>query len=851
MDQQLKAIIIFVIGIVAFGLFVWYFAAEQDRKKRLVGTMLALLLVGFGAYTVGFEKMQKGIDLAGGAAFRVKIAPTEGKTVSRQDAESAKEIIEKRLAPLGNKDIVVTVQGEDEIYVEVPGIDPKQIEENRAIIERVAKLEFKLVHPQSKSLIDSRGDATWDESKKQFVGVIEPSWDELPMKESEPDDPAAVKKKPEVNPEDAKLTRDEQEKKRLEQVYKDRKTIVVKHTPELSGKSVKQAWPAAEPGSANYMIHVKLREGSKDAKEDYGDQMAQITKKNLGRPLAIVVDNEVISAPSIQGEFGADFQITGKFTLQEATDLSGALMNPLENPLKIVQASQTSPTYGDAIIKQGIMAGIAGLIATLIFMCIYYRLAGLIAVFGLAVNLLLLLAAMVIFDFTLTMPGIAGILLTLGIAVDANVLIYERMREEFRAGKTLGGAIKASYEKAFTAIFDSNLTSLITSVIMILLATGAVKGFGVTLTVGILASLFSSLLITRVCFSWLEGAGLKSLSFMSLIKNQFINFMGQRKVAMTLSFGLSTIALIFLIMKGQKSLGYELRGGELISLQGVTEEQVVSSLKNLHSAQAEDGKTEEFSFTTQTVQPLGDASAYINVRTNFGHGDDAISQLEKDLKIDIKASDLQQIGPAIGSQMLKDSIWAVLWGLVGIFVYLAFRYEVPFALGGIIALTHDVIIVAGICALAGREIGMILIGAFLTIAGYSINDTIVIFDRIRETLRNSREDLEHVMNEAISATLSRTILTSGVTLIVVISMYLFGGSAMADFSFAMLIGIVIGTYSSIFVASPIVLWWAKKWNLNLRKVILDADLAKIQAQSNLEREVVKPEPKSKAKPSKA
>ena len=371
---------------------------------------------------------------------------------------------------------------------------------------------------------------------------------------------------------------------------------------------------------------------------------------------------------------------------------------------------------------------------------------------------------------------------------------------------------------------------------MIVVATGAVKGFGVTLTIGILASLFSSLLITRVCFSWLEGQGLKKLSFLSLISNRYIDFMKRRRAFIISSFVLAGLALVVLAIKKEKALGYELRGGDLMSLTGLTEQQVQEALGDVKSATLKNGTTEAFGFTVQTIKPLGDAKAYLNVRTNPEHGETAKAELRKDLGAAFEITDEQHAGPAVGAAALKASIWAVLIGLLGIFIYLSFRYEIPFAIGGIVALSHDVLIVAGVCALCGREIGMILIGAFLTIAGYSINDTIVIFDRIRENLRTSSSDLATVMNEAISATLSRTILTSGVTLIVVIAMYFFGGPAMNDFSFAMLVGIIIGTYSSIFVASPLVLWWAKTRKLNLQKAILDADQMRLEALSGMEKE---------------
>lgn len=832
--EYIKALIIFFVGLIAFVLFMWYFAAEEARKKRLLGTVLTVVLTGFSIFTLLSEKLKKGIDLEGGAAFRVQVVPAEGRTVTKMEAEAAKEIIERRLAPLGNKDLIATVQGEDIIYVEVPGISPEEIENNRKIIETVAKLEFRLVHPESDQLIAARAP---EES------VIEPGYDELinqdrEAKEEETADKAAKK----LNTEDAKLHRDEQAKKREEKLRKEKHTIVVKHTPEMSGKSVKNAFVSMRPGTASYQINVKLR-------SEYGDQMLALTKKNIGKPMAIVVDGEVISAPRINGEFGDSFEVTGNFTEKQARDLASALSNPLENPLKIIQSSQTSPTFGESVIRQGLFAGVAGLVFTLIFMAIYYRLAGIIAVIALLVNTLILLAAMIIFDFTLTMPGIAGMLLTLGIAIDANVLIYERMREEFATGKSFKAAIEASYNKAFTAIFDSHVTSLITSILMIGLATGAVKGFGVTLTVGIAASLFSAVLITRVCFSWLDSFGLKKLTFLHLISNRYIDFMSKRRIFVTASVILSIVAIAALAIKGKKALGYELRGGDLVSLTGATEEKVVESLADVKALTLPDGTKETFSYTIQTIKPLGEELEYVNVRTNANLGGFAKAEILKDIPT-VKITDEQHIGPAVGDEMLKDSILAIVFGLLGIFIYLTFRYEVPFAIGGIISLTHDVIMAAGVCAIFGREIGMILIGALLTIAGYSINDTIVIFDRIRDNLRTSKADLATVMNEAISATLSRTILTAGVTLIVVLAMFFFGGPSMNDFSFTMLIGIVVGCYSSIFVASPIVLWWAKKHKLNLQKSILDADQMRLEAMSGMEKEVPEAPVKGLPSPSK-
>lgn len=798
--------LVLVVGLVSVALFVWYFSADSDRRKRVAGTWLAIILVAFSVFCISLG-IKKGIDLQGGAAFLVRVQAPEGRQVSRDALEHAQEVIEKRLNPEGTKDVIVTPQGEDRLYVEVPGLSDEEIRESRSIIERPAKLEFRLLHP--KNVVGGRAvpNPPGDES-------IEPGYVKMPYRLKEPE-PGEAPPSPEELP-----------------------TIFVKNRAELLGDSVKNAYAGLPPGALYYMISVELN-------SEAGKKMEQITAANIGQPMAIILDNVVISAPTIQGKFGASFQITGHFDEKEARELASALENPLQNSLLVEQSSTTSPAYGAEVIKQGIWSAIAGLIATLAFMVFYYRLSGTIAVVGLVVNLLLLLGAMQVFGFTLTMPGIAGIILTLGMAVDANVLIYERLREEFRAGRPLSSAINVAYDKAFSAIFDSNITTLITSIIMVVIATGAIRGFGISLVVGIVASLFSALLITRVCFMWLSSRGLQKLSFLHLIQNRLYDFMSVRKICFVISGVLMAGCLAVVAVKGERVLGYELRGGDSISLQnpgGLTEQQINDSLKDF--SLTVNGQTfDATSFNVQTVTPIGSAP-YFNIRTAPGTASAILAELKKDLAGEDAAkaevfdkADIQTMGPAVGGSMLKRSIYALVAGIAGIFIYLSFRFEFPFALGTIVALLHDVVFAIGACALAGKEIGLILVGAFLTIAGYSVNDTIVIFDRVREDLRTMKGDLSEVLNHAISATLSRTVITSGVTALAVLAMFFFGGKSLADFSFAMLAGMISGTYSTIFIASPVVLWWAKKRNLNLRKQMLDAEAARLEAISNIEREV--------------
>ena len=807
MDKYLPYLVL-GIGVLAAGLFVAYFASETDRRKRLMGSLLALILTAFSIFCIFEGKgVKRGIDLQGGASFLVRVQPAEGRAVNPDILAEAQEIIESRLNPTGGKDVVVTPQGVDRLYVEVPGLTDQEIANSKSVIERVAKLEFRLLGPEGFQFTNEADQSIKPGLQKmRYLGDRE-----------ETRDAAAEAGKPKVKPD---------------------KFLWLKNRPEMSGKSVKSAFAALYPGSVNYHIVVELR-------SEAGEQMRKLTRANIGRPMAIILDGEVLSAPTINGEFGSNFEITGGFGEQEARDLSSALMNPLENPLLVEQSSTISPTYGAETVKQGIYACLAGLGLTLFFMMIYYRLSGIIAVVGLVVNLLLLLGAMRVFDQTLTMPGIAGIILTLGMAIDANVLIYERMREEFRAGRSFTSAIAASYEKAFSAIFDSNITTLITSIIMIVIATGAVKGFGLSLTIGLVASLFSALLITRVCFLWLSGAGLKKLSFMELIGNRLYDFMGKRKLWLTISALVCGSMIAVVAVKGSKVLGYELRGGDILSLtnvSGATEDGVRGALQDWKFTARDGAAFDATNLNVSTVKPLT-GEPYVIVRSPPATAESLKTKLADTLggndeakRRPVLESSAESMGSAVGGEMLKKSIWALALGLVGIFIYLTFRFEMPFAIGGIVAILHDVTIAVGVCAIAGKEIGLILIGAFLTIAGYSINDTIVIFDRVRDNLRTMTGDLKDILNHAISATLSRTIITSGVTALAVIAMWLFGGKAMADFSFAMLIGMISGTYSTIFIASPVVLWWAQRRKLNLRQQILDADAVKLEALSGIERE---------------
>jgi len=511
------------------------------------------------------------------------------------------------------------------------------------------------------------------------------------------------------------------------------------------------------------------------------------------------------------------FVINGLDGPGEAEALTKVLSNPLTNKLNFESASEISASLGHTALLQGEYAGITGLILCFIMMIIYYRFAGLVAIVGLTINALLLLGAMSIFGFELTLPGIAGIVLTLGVAVDANVLIYERLREEKEAGRPFRVAIRNSFDKAFSAIFDSNITSLITAVILYWMATGTIKGFAVTLTVGVITSMIGAILVTRVLFYWADTIGImKDVKFLNLFKRKSnINFMGQRGWSCSISAILLVICIVVGAMKGKDCLGMDFTGGSSISY--------LVNKGDVSVKEAEDVVNKLALTQKATVQEVAEStdSSKVNILVNFSDNAQDKTEITSALKksfpvLDNAPFSEETIGQSMGYDTLITSAWALFFGILGIMIYLTVRFEWTFAIGAVIALTHDVLLVLGLVIISGTELNVIHIGALLTVAGYSINDKIIVFDRIREYIRyaDPNDSAEQIMNEAINQTLSRTLLTSLSTLAVLVCLYFFGGPSMEDFAWTISAGILIGTYSSIFIASPAALLFSKKHGLH-------------------------------------
>ncbi|MEY2428794.1 MAG: SecD/SecF fusion protein [Verrucomicrobiota bacterium] len=700
-------------------------------------------------------KIRRGLDLQGGTSFLMEMETN--RLANASDAggalSQAVEVLRKRVDKFGVAEPLIQEAGNNRILVSLPGLSHDAQEEAKISLQRAAFLEFRLVHPESKQLIEE--------------GVVEPGYEILRLKEKHGDGREMTE------------------------------SILVKKHAEMNGSGIKSAM----------VVRGNLGEPQIDFTLDgqSAERFGDITRENLHQRLAIVLDGALLSAPVIQSpiETGRG-QITGQFDPKQAQDLASGLQNPLRAPLDIIESREVDPTLGKDSIRSGIKACIYGTLAVSVFMLVYYMIAGMVANIALIANIIILLGVMCAIGTTFTLPGIAGIVLTVGMAVDANVLIYERIREETAKGKSLRGAISAGYARAFTTIFDSHVTTLISSIILWKMGTGSVQGFGVALTIGVAASLFTALVVTRLIFDFLLARGwLKSIPMLHFIRATKLDFMKLAKPAFMISWLLIFIGVGYGFHRGKSVFGVDFVGGDTITFafeQKLPVDQIRSALekagiKDPHIQYQKDLSSGRETLRVDSLSTTGD-----KVR-------DTLTEMSS-AKFSVLGRD--HVGASIGEEIRRSALIAALLSLFGILVYVAFRYEFSFAVGAVLAVIHDVLMTIGWYCLSGREFNATTVAAILTIIGFSTNDTIVIFDRIREDLKlGIRGSFREVMNQALNQTLSRTLITSGTVFIATLSLYIFGGGAINDFAFTFLIGILTGTYSSIYIASALVLWWHK------------------------------------------
>ena len=587
----------------------------------------------------------------------------------------------------------------------------------------------------------------------------------------------------------------------------------------LTGDVITNVGYGLSPGGKGYEVSMQMNTAG--AREWRRITRAASQEQNKRR-IAIVLDNAVYSAPQVNDEIpNGSSSISGNFTLEESKDLSNILKaGKLPAPVRIVEEVVVGPTLGQEAIMDGLVSMFAGVIIVVLMLIMYYNKGGLVADIALLFNIIFTLGILASFNSVLTLPGIAGIVLTIGMSVDANILIMERIKEELANGKSLLTAIELGYDKAFSSIFDSNLTTILTGVILFLLGEGPVKGFAMTLIIGVLCSFFTAVYITKVILLWMaKNKKDDAISFDTFIsknafKNLHFDFIGKRKIAYFASSAILVVGLVLTYMQGGLNLGVDFKGGRSY---------IVEFKNPVVASDIRSGLNEYFEGTGSEVKTYGSdtkvkiTSSYL-VDDETAAADSSVSAaLVKGLTNYGKGNSFEvlsssKVGATVADDIKNASWKAMLASLVGIFLYIFLRFKKwQFSLGGVVALFHDTLMVLAIFAILRAfnidfEIDQVIIAALLTIIGFSINDTVVIFDRVREfDKESSKLDMATMLNQAINSTLSRTIMTTVIVLVSVLILFIFGGETLRGFSFALLIGVIFGSYSTIFIAVPMLL----------------------------------------------
>jgi len=711
-----------------------------DLKIRVTVILLLVALSIFYVFPLK-KSLSLGLDLKGGM-YVLLGADTSGLDSSKaQDAVSAAvEKIRNRIDAYGVKETSIQVQGSNSILVQVPGVIDREIVDK---LKEVGKLEFKLV----------------EDDKDKIASVIK---GEIPQG--------------------------------YEISNLDGLPLILQKEAVLVGSDLSESFV----GFDSYgLAQVRLRFTSAGAK-----QFAKVTSENVGKRLAIILDGTVKSAPMIREPImTGEAMISGDFSVDEARLVVSVLNSgALPVPLSVQEERSVGPLLGSDSIRRGINSIALGAACVVGFVLIYYLLGGLITVICLALNILFVLAGLRLFSATLTLPGIAGMILTLGMAVDANVLIFERIREELKTQKPLSLSVRNGFNRAKRTIFDANITTLIAAIFLFIYGTGPIKGFATTLSLGISASIFTAVFIGRTLFSLLLDLNLKKFPMLSVISTSNINFVRLRGICSFVSLIVVFLLMLNFYAKKDDSYGIDFKGGQALEYK-ITPSVEIEDLRNTFRAEG---------FQDLVIQEFKDVSGGVIIKSK----DDIASQVDESLRKNFEGvAELKvtTVGPAVGKILKKKAFLAIALSLFGILIYVGFRFKhFDFAFAAVLALFHDVLISLGLICFAGFELNLLSVTALLTIAGYSINDTIVIYDRIREiSPRAGKFSLEEIINTAINSTLSRTLITSVTTLFVIVSIFLLGGEALRGFSFALLIGVIAGTYSSIYIASPLVLLFRK------------------------------------------
>ena len=834
--------------------------AKETTVRNNIWKWLVLALIAVVSIYVcnpPSEKLRFGLDLKGGTSFTLgvdtdKLAETiiaanpaitntpgavEAKiqeTLKDCDARII-QVIRRRVDAMGTNEPVIQGMKDHRLLVQLPGVDEEVRRAAKASLQSAAFLEFRLTHPKNDQLVAKllAKDVAPEGYKKSGNGYARAeNWAEVSKAKGYASRLAAFE------------TPDARYRFMLEDngdgTYSP--NFVARKT-ELTGESLVSAAVQRDPTSGQLSIGFTLNaEGGRIFSTLTRNYKAHGPKNptDRGRQLAIILDETLISAPVINSEIGSRGEITGRFDAASANKLAAELnAGALPAPLKILAETSVSPTVGEDAKHAGVVAAALGFALVALFMFYYYWTTGLVADTALFLDIALLPTALVfvanilgVFAHdpsmggggsmqlpVLTMPGIAGLVLSLGMAVDANVLIFERIREEFAAGRNAGDAIKNGYGRAFTAILDSNLTTIITGIILFVVGTGPVRGFAITLTAGVVISMFTAVVVTRLILDHtVDPARTAPFKMRQFFAEPKFDFVKPMKYTVGGSFAIIAISLAIFAIRGLTNpasvLAVDLTGGTSI---------VYNLKQDAKPAVAEIRNTlDQFDNATVIQYQEGVGDTTLLVKTGETAETKKGSQLEgKDVgayvtkllqekfpESEIVPASVDEVGSMVGADLKKSGTYAVLFSLVAILLYVGFRFQFGFGLGALVALAHDALISLGLFSLCGRQVSLIVITALLTIIGYSVNDTVVVFDRIREKLRyDRRSTFAELCNASINACLGRTVITSVTTFFAVAALFAFGDGSIFDFALVMLIGVVSGTYSSVFIATPIMMWW--------------------------------------------
>lgn len=818
-----------------------------------------LLLIGLTAFSLALvippsQKVKLGLDLKGGMSFTVQIKQEDIAKQLREEypdmaekdiqsrvpesitraQEQALEVIRNRVDALGVAEPQIYPEKHDRIVVQIPGL--KDEDQARAVkmIQSAAFLEFAMVHENNDKLVEELFSKGYAPEGYKIVSlgsgrgrtVFKRDRQAVPDDRMPPE--AREKLKAFHSPPGYRFMLEE----RTEDGQKVYHPYFVRQRCELKGDSVRNAGIEYDQLGQPY---VTLKFDSKGARKfaritaDYAPGGAKNPNPEGRRYLAIIMDGTLYSAPFLKTAiYGGEAIIEGDFTLKDAQDLAIVLRaGSLPAPVQIIESRMVDPSLGRDSIESGVRASVYSGIIVVVFMAAYYLLGGVVANVGLLFNMLLLpLGMMLTAGFmstfstgvssahiglpVLTLPGIAGIALTIGMAVDANVLIFERIREEQNAGKRLAAAIEGGYHKAFVTILDSNLTTVMAAVILFIFGTGAVRGFGITLTAGICVSMYTALVVTRMILNVIATrTRLPALKMMNMIKPTNINFIGFRKIAVAISLAVILISWGYTVKRGvadpSSVLGTDFTGGSSVTLSFEQKQPVEKVRAALDSSGVQQAHV-------QYQKDLSKGTELLQVRVPYGAGEKARGALLAQFPAaGFKVISEDTVGPQVGSEMTRRAMYALGLSLLGMVVYISIRFRFAYAVGAVVALAHDVLVSAGVYCLLGRQIDMTIVAALLTIIGFSVNDTIVIFDRIREKSKSlvGKSFLE-TCNIGINETLSRTVLTSTTVFLAVIMLLLFGGGAINNFAVLFVIGIITGTYSTVFIATPVMMLFRRE-----------------------------------------